>query len=136
MPFRVCYYHVIWATKHRAPLITPEIESFIISTIERKSTEMNSPILALNSVADHIHVAVSISTSVAASQWIKQIKGVSAHDVNIEFPHLSTHFRWQQGYDVLTFGAKNLPFVTDYIARQKEHHNNNTFETYLERTDG
>ncbi len=136
MPFRVCYYHVIWSTKHREPLITPEIESVVIATISRKSTSLNSPILAINGVADHIHVAVSISTSLAVSDWVKHVKGISAREVNMVFPQLSTHFRWQQGYGILTFGAKNLSFVTDYIGRQKEHHSNNTLEAYLERIEG
>ena len=132
MPFRVCYYHVVWATKHRMPLITVEIEPMIFAAIERKSAALNSPILAMNAAADHIHIAASISTNIAVSDWVKQVKGVSTYEVNTSFA-LDDHFHWQKGYGILTFGAKTLSFVKTYIERQKEHHRDNTLEDYLEQ---
>jgi REP element-mobilizing transposase RayT len=39
--FRVCYYHVIWGTRNRQPLITPEIEAVLGSAIMRKSSDLN-----------------------------------------------------------------------------------------------
>jgi putative transposase len=132
MPFRVCYYHVIWATKHRLPLITPEMEPVIFAAIKHKSSALKSPVLAISGVADHVHVAVSISTNIAVAEWVKQVKGVSTYEVNTSFA-LSDHFRWQRGYGILTFGAKTLPFVQTYIARQKDHHRDGTTEDYLER---
>ena len=62
-----------------------------------------------------------------------QVKGFTTHEISAMFPDLATPFRWQKGYGVLTFGAKNLAFVTNYIARQKEHHRDDTFDPYLER---
>lgn len=135
MPFRVCYYHVVWSTHHREPWITPQIEPIVLNTIKRKSEELRSPVAAINCVNDHVHVAVSISTSIAVAEWVKQVKGLSAYEVNHIFPSLESLFRWQNGYGVLTFGAKNLPFVIQYIERQKEHHSSQTFESYMERMD-
>ncbi|MBI5957720.1 MAG: IS200/IS605 family transposase [Chloroflexi bacterium] len=135
MPFRVCYYHVIWTTKNRERLITPEIELIIFAAITQKSTQIDSPVLAINGVADHIHVVTSISTSLAVAEWVRNVKGISAHQVNAMFPDLNCHFRWQQGYGVLTFGAKMLPLVIDYVAQQKAHHQQNTLEPYLEREE-
>ena len=51
------------------------------------------------------------------------------------FPDLEYSFAWQKGYGVLTFGAKRLPFVIDYIRRQQEHHAADTIEHYLEQMD-
>jgi putative transposase len=134
MPFRVCYYHVIWATRSREPTISPEIEAVITAAIQRKSEALRSPIQALNTATDHVHVAVSISTSLAVSEWVKQVKGLSAYEVNAAFPALPAIFRWQRSYGVLTFGAKQLPLVVDYIRRQKEHHAHNQIIHYLEHT--
>ncbi len=135
MPFWRCYYHVIWATKNRAPLITAQIEQIIYNTLRDKARELESPILSVNSVPDHIHVAASIPPKLAVAQWVKQMKGVSTREVNALFPDLETTFGWQQSYGVLTFGAKNLDFVVAYIERQKEHHATNTLTAYLERID-
>lgn len=135
MPFSVCYDHLIWATKNREPLIIPEIETVIISAITQKSIALNSPIQAFNGVADHIHVAVSIATTLSIAEWTKNVKGFSTHEINTMFPNRPARFSWQQGYGVLTFGAKTLPFIVDYIAHQKENHRQNLLETYLEQTE-
>ena len=115
MPFQVCFYHIIWTTRNREPLITPDIEPLIISTIQHKSKDLRSPIFAVNAVEDHMHVAVSIALSVAVSDWVKQAKGVSAYEVNSAYPDLPARFGWQRSYGVLTFGAKQLSLVQQYI---------------------
>jgi putative transposase len=135
MPFQVCFYHLIWTTRHREPLISSDIEPLIITTIRNKSKELRSTIHAINAVEDHIHVAVSIALSVAVSDWVKQAKGVSAYEVNSTYPDLPTRFGWQKSYGVLTFGAKQLSLVQQYIEKQKQHHQSGTLEAYLERTE-
>jgi putative transposase len=135
MPFWVCYYHAVWSTKNRAAVITPEMEAIIINAVQRKSAKMECIIQTINTAHDHIHVAVSIPPKVAVSDWIAQVKGLSSHEVNANFPDLERHFSWQGGYGVLTFGAKQLHFITEYIRRQKEHHAAGTIVDYLEKMD-
>jgi putative transposase len=115
-------------------LITPEIERLIVSIIQSKSVQLRSPILAINAVEDHIHVAVSIALSVSVADWVKHAKGVSAYEVNATYPDLPTRFGWQKSYSVLTFGVKQLPLVKNYIEKQKEHHRLQTLQPYLEQT--
>ena len=91
--------------------------------------------MAINMMPDHIHIAVRIPPKIAVAEWIGQVKGLSTHEVNAMFPDLEHPFAWQQGYGVLTFGAKRLPFVIDYIRRQQEHHAADTIEEYLEQMD-
>jgi putative transposase len=135
MTFWRCYYHVIWTTKHRTPIIPLSIEDCIFSAIEAKSASLDSPMLASNAVPDHIHIAVSIPPKLAPADWVRHVKGVSARDVNAAFPSLETPFRWQDGYGILTFGAKHLNTVISYIQRQKEHHADTTIIPYLEQVD-
>lgn len=135
MAFWKCYYHAIWSTRQREPLITPDLEPVIFDAIKRKSTELKCEVLAINGIADHIHVAVSIPPRLAAVSWIRHVKGLSSHEANEMFPNQPSIFRWQTSYGLLTFGAKNLPVVLAYIANQKTHHANNTVIPYLEQTD-
>jgi putative transposase len=134
MPFHVCYYHFVWSTKHREPLLVADVETLVYDTIKRKSESLKSPILAINGTADHVHVAVSLSLTVSVAVWVKQVKGTSARAVNVVVPDQLSHFRWQASYGVLTFGAKHLPDVIAYIERQKAHHADHTLEPYLEQT--
>jgi putative transposase len=133
--FFVCYYHIIWATKYRQAIITPEIESVAFEAIRAKSQALKCPILGINAAYDHLHIAVSIPPALAVWEWTRDIKGISAFEVNRRFPKLENTFRWQRGYSVLTFGAKNLPIVLAYIEKQKEHHANNSVIAYLEHLE-
>jgi hypothetical protein len=40
---------------------------------------------------------------------------------------------WQRGFGVVSFGKKQLPWVLDYIANQKEHHALSRTKARLER---
>ena len=133
MSFWVCNYHIVWATKGRAPLITPSIESVLFESIRQKSMELKATILAVNSVVDHIHVAVQIPPKVSVSQWVRHVKGFSTREVNAMCPDLPVAFRWQTGFGALTFGSKQTPFIVSYIEGQKAHHANSTLEPYMER---
>ena len=65
MPFWKCYYHVVWTTKYREPLIMAAVETVLFEAIRMKSAELQSPILAINGAADHIHIAVCITPNVS-----------------------------------------------------------------------
>jgi putative transposase len=132
MPYWICYYHFIWTTKHRAPAISATIETVILEAVERKSRTLGCKLHAVNTVPDHIHVAVSIPPKYSIAEWVQQVKGLSAYETNGHFPDLTTTFKWQEGYGALTFGSKNLPFVVAYIQNQKVHHQNQQLEPMLE----
>ena len=135
MPFWNCYYHIVWTTKYRQPTITLQMERLIFSAVEQKSAELHCPILALNAVADHVHVAVCITPSVAVANWVGQSKGLSAHAINANFNELEISFKWQDGYGAVTFGEKQLPFVQAYIQQQKQHHESGKVFEKLERSE-
>ena len=116
-------------------MITDAMEKVIFEAIEAKTRTMNGTIFAINGVEDHIHIALSLPPHVAGAEWIRNVKGLSAHNVNDSFPNLENRFRWQKGYGLLTFGANALPDVVRYIEQQKSHHANKTTNTYLERSD-
>lgn len=134
MPFWKCYYHLIWAAKHRQPIITPQRESLIFTTIRRVANELDSQILAMNGTLDHIHIAAAIPPSRAIAQWVKHCKGTSSRLVNEQIPG-DERFAWQSGYGVLTFGQKVLPFIVAYIDQQKQHHTTNQLQPYLEQIE-
>lgn len=132
MPNWECYYHIVWATKYREALITSDVEKIVFAAIKHKSIELDCPIYALNGTVDHVHVAVTIIPKLSISEWVRQVKGLSAHEVRLHFPHADTPFRWQKGYSVHSLGKKALPFAIDYVQNQKEHHADETLEPYLE----
>jgi putative transposase len=126
------YYHLIWATKERQPLITCDRETQLYSYIIGKSDELGSIIHAIGGVENHIHLVASIPPKLSISDFVQNIKGSSAHYLN----HLSPSqdaFRWQRGYGVFSLGSKQLEQAVDYVKNQKEHHLNGTIISSLER---
>jgi putative transposase len=132
MSFWRCYYHLVWTTKNREPLITASVESILFPLIRAKGLEVGGEVLAVNGVADHVHVAATIPPKMAVARWMKIVKGASSYEINSRFPNTPAPFRWQQGYGVLTFGLKNLDMVLAYITHQKDHHANGQLQRYLE----
>ncbi|MCU0482160.1 MAG: IS200/IS605 family transposase [Anaerolineae bacterium] len=134
MPFWVFYYHLIWTTKYRQPIITPVNEPMIYHAIERKCHSLKCKLITINGVSDHVHLAVSIPPSIAVADVVSQLKGSSSYEVNHSFPSAEA-FHWQTSYGALTLGEKALPFLVDYIRNQKQHHQQGTFIPYLESVD-
>ena len=135
MAFWRCFYHIIWATKHREPMIDAATEACLYTAIHAKSAALEAPILALNGVADHIHVALCIPPKLAVADWVRQVKGVSTREVNAMRSDYDARFAWQSSYGVLTFGAKHQGFVVAYVQAQKTHHAAGTIEPYLEQIE-
>jgi putative transposase len=113
------FYHFIWSTKYRKPLVDLEIRKVVIKSIIAKSVELDSIVLAVNGIEDHFHLLVSASPTIAPSFLIGQIKGVSSHLVR----HLGwIDFSWQGEYGVKTVSESDVSKVMQYIQNQEEHH--------------
>jgi len=68
MPYWKCFYHVVWSTKHRQPVILPQYEPMIADKIREKSRKLKCPIHAVNMMPDHVHVAVSIRPAISVAE--------------------------------------------------------------------
>ena len=134
MPYSKLYYHFIWGTKHRLPLIESVIEPEIHRVIAAKVKEFGGFVYAIGGMEDHVHLAASVPPKIAPAKFIGDVKGNSSHFVNhVIKPNFE--FYWQDEYGVLTFGEKNLPAVVRYIHNQKQHHADGTLIAAMERMD-
>jgi putative transposase len=125
------YYHLVWATKNRDPLITADREAILFPYIRGKANALGCMVQALDGVSDHIHMVVSIPPNMAIADFVKQIKGSSAHHLNHQ-PSSDGSFGWQRGYGVFTLGSKQCPRAIAYVTQQKQHHLGKTTIAALE----
>lgn len=121
MPFWKLYYHFIWGTKERLPVILPTFESDLYRAIAAKVKELAGITYAIGGIMDHIHLAVSVPPKIAVAKFVGEVKGNSSHYIN-HIVKSDFEFYWQDEYGVLSFGEKNLPAVVRYIQNQKKHH--------------
>jgi REP element-mobilizing transposase RayT len=127
------YLHLVWATWDRLPLITPEVERRLYRSIESEAQNKGCKVLALNGVADHVHLVVSFPPTITIADLVKQVKGVSSHFVN-EVLTPRTQFKWQGSYGAFTVSRWDVDKVVQYVKRQKEHHKANDLRLEWEET--
>lgn len=126
------YYHFVWATKDRIPFIKPALEQALYRFLREKCHELDVTIYALNGMPDHVHLACALPTSLSIVDFMKTIKGTSAHAIN-HLPNQEVQLYWQPGYGALTFTKRDLPRVTSYIDNQKRHHDEGSLLDRLEQ---
>jgi putative transposase len=134
MPYWQLFYHIVWSTKDRLPLLTPDVETLIHGFLRAKAIGLEATVFALNGVLDHIHMVVAIPPKIAVAKFIGQIKAVASTKFN-KSDASEVAFFWQEEYGVFSFDGKRLPNYIAYVERQKEHHAHGTVIPILERTD-
>jgi putative transposase len=132
MPYYQLFYHLVWSTKNRHPLLTPRVEPIIHNFLRAKAIGLGATVFALNGIEDHVHLVVSIPPKIAVAKFVGQIKAVASTKFNKSEP--DNPFFWQEEYGAFSFDAKRLPNYIAYVERQKEHHAQGTIIPVLERT--
>ena len=124
------YYHLVWSTHNRLPLIHPEYEPILYQYLTQKSQSLGAPCYAIGGMPDHIHLIVSIPPKHSIAQFVKSLKGASARHLNQSIA--TERFGWQREYGVFTLGSKQLEIAVNYVNHQKHHHTHHTTFKSLE----
>lgn len=135
MPYWQLFYHIVWSTKNREPLLTPSIEPIIHGFLRSKAIGLGATVFALNGVEDHVHLVVAIPPKIAVAKFIGQVKAVASTKFN-KAGLSDRPFFWQAEYGAFSFDGKRLPNYIAYVERQKEHHTKGTTIPILERMEG
>ena len=130
----VHFVHLVWATKNREPLLTPELERLAHRSIGGIAEELGCVVRALNGMPDHIHLLLWLPTPLSVAETMKRIKGGSSAFANDVHNH-EIRFRWQPGYSVSGVPPEGLDKVIAYIRNQKTHHANGDLIAEWEETD-
>jgi putative transposase len=124
----VCsYFHCVWSTKERKPLITADLEQRLWPYMGGIARDNGFKALAVGGVADHVHLLLSLPGSLAVAKAVQLIKGGSSKWIHDVFPERRS-FAWQEGYGGFSIGVSQLDPTVIYIHNQKEHHRRKTFQ--------
>lgn len=123
MPYWRLFYHLVWATKNRAPLIGEREARLIRRSFELTFADLDAVPHAIGFMPDHVHVVVSAPPKVAPADLARRLKGASAHAVNSrdDGPREEI-FAWQGEYGALSFGEQALSEVIAYANDQPARH--------------
>ena len=134
MPYWKLYYHFVWGTKNRLPVIDATLEPGLYCAIAAKAQAMGGFVHAMGGMEDHTHLAVSLPPKLAPAKFIGDVKGNSSHYFNHVIKP-GFEFYWQDEYGVFSFGERDLASVVRYIHNQKQHHADATLIAALERLE-
>lgn len=121
------FVHIVFSTKHRADIITPEIESELFSYIGGIAANNNSTLVAANGTTNHIHLLILLSKNIELSELVGDIKRNSSRWIKTKGNCFKT-FGWQNGFAAFSVGQIQVSIVKEYIAKQKEKHRSQKFE--------
>jgi REP element-mobilizing transposase RayT len=125
------FVHLVWATWDRAPLIHGPLQRPLYRVMESEARALRCRVLGMNGMPDHVHVLLSLPTTVTIARLVQQMKGVSSHWVN-ERQVASAPFRWQGSYGAFTVSRWDLDRIAEYIRRQPIHHRDGRLVAELE----
>jgi putative transposase len=134
VPYWRLFYHLIWATRGREPVLDADLARVVELSIRTTSADLKAVVHAVAVMPDHMHVAVSIPPSVAVSRFVGRSKGASSHAVNA-LDGREASFAWQSEYGALSFGERALPDVVAYVRNQQARHAADRLWLGLERIE-
>jgi len=122
--------HLVFSTKHREPLITSELHAPLMEYIGGIITGQKATPLAINGVADHIHILLRMPTDISIADMLRVIKSNSSKWIN-EGKLCPQEFAWQTGYSAFSVSKSLKDTVESYILNQQEHHRRMSFKEEL-----
>ena len=126
------YFHVVFAVKGRANLISPKWKVELYKYITGIITNKNQKLITINGMPDHVHIMIGMKPDNNLSDLIRDIKANSSKFIN-EKKWVLGKFEWQQGFGAFTLGHSQIDSVIKYISNQEEHHKIKSFkEEYME----
>jgi REP element-mobilizing transposase RayT len=118
------HVHLVFATKHRAPLIHDRIRDSLHGYMFGVLGKLDCAPMIVNSVEDHVHFLFNLNRSIAVSKAVEELKKSSSKWVKAQEDAFS-NFAWQTGYGAFAVSAANVDTVRRYIVKQQEHHKKN-----------
>jgi REP element-mobilizing transposase RayT len=122
-------FHCVFSTKERRKTITPDVQNRLWAYIGGIAREHEIKALAVGGMDDHVHLLLSLPSSMAVAKAMQEIKRGSSlwmHE-SCAFPT----FEWQEGYGAFSIGWAQVKTTSAYIAGQKEHHQKRDFQAEL-----
>ncbi len=122
--------HIVFSTKHRERLITPELSARLYPFIGGIIRSEGGSLYAIGGIEDHLHLYLRWRTDDAISKLVRDLKSRSTkwvHELEVRYKN----FSWQEGYSVFSVSRSQEEVVKQYIARQEEHHQKVDFQSEL-----
>ena len=95
--FVSCLMHCVFSTKERRNLITPQLQERLYPYLGGIARENKMKALAIGGVEDHVHVLLSLPSTLSIAKAVQLLKGNSSKWIHQTSANQRL-FEWQVGY--------------------------------------
>src|SRR5947199_1774074 len=127
MSYVSSHFHCVFSTKERRPLIPPALRQRLWPFLGGIARQHQMKAIEIGGMPDHVHILLSLPSTLAISKALQLIKGGSSKWVHETFPECRL-FAWQEKYGAFTVSFSQLDNIIQYIQTQKKHHRKMTFK--------
>jgi len=133
--FHELFIHLNWHTKEDQALLNEKLEAQVHEFLKRRCMDTKGVYFhGVGGTSTHVHLVLQIEPFVCISDLVGDLKGACSREINAQERYRA--LEWQRGFGVVSFGKKQLGWVLDYVANQKEHHRCGNVMKRLERNVG
>ena len=110
--------HLVFSTKERRPWLRDEERGQLHAYITGILKNLDSPLIEINSVRDHIHILFAQSKNHAPAKIVEQVKASSSGWIKTQNAWYAD-FAWQAGYGEFSVSPMHVGAVREYIRNQE-----------------
>ena len=114
-------YHVVWCPKYRRKVLEGQIAKRCEQILRQTAKKYRAEVIALEIMPDHVDLLVEIDPQFGIHRLVKNLKGVSSHQLRKEFASLVSRLPtlWTNSYFVSTVGGAPRSVIKQYVENQK-----------------
>jgi putative transposase len=127
MSYVSSYFHCVFSTKGRQPLIPPLLRNRLWPFLGGIARQNQMTALEIGGMSDHVHLLLSLPSTLSIAKALQLIKGGSSKWVHDTFPEHRL-FGWQIKYGAFAVSVSLLEKTIQYIRGQEHHHRKVTFQ--------
>jgi putative transposase len=115
-----------WSTKNREPYLSSDLRNRLWPYLGGIARENKIKALAIGGMDDHVHMLISLPTTLSLAKALQLLKGNSSKWIHEKFPRLHP-FEWQEEYGAFSIGISAVDDTVRYIRNQAEHDRKRSF---------
>jgi putative transposase len=120
-------FHIVFSTKNQEPVIIGPFKERLWALMGDIARENRIKPLAVGGTADHIHLFMSMPTTLSVAETVALFKTESVKWVRETCPAY-TSFAWQEGDASFSVSPSEIPKLSRYINEQEKFHRKKTFK--------
>ena len=115
------YFHLVWSTLDRRPMIDETTRQFLDEFFRKTAARHESEIVGLAILKTHVHMVVRTPARIDLPRLVQFFKGGSSYAASRQ-PGNVLGLRWAKEYSATTVSPRQLKEAMRYLEKQEQHH--------------